>query len=378
MTKASLHEEFSVESSRHGCLPNGAYTEQTWFESERQSVMSSTWQYAGRASAIPNPGDMLPATVAATPIFLIRQKSGEINGFYNVCPHRGAKILPEARCGATTVTCPYHYWSFNLDGSLRGRPHFYGAGKHDIAKRDDAVERPALWPIRVEVFFDWVFVNLNGNATPLADQFQPLVDKLKGYDFSGAVFGSEITFDVKTNWKLAHENYFDILHKIAIHPELQKSSPIQTNVAFEWVTDNLALTHHTVQNPFDGRGEGLPGLPGFPEDMRQLGIAGHFYPNTNLMFWDGQITLFTCSPIAPDRTIETFSFYFAEEAMTEDYDAQRKAVAETWIALNNQDIGPLLWMQEARKIPVFTGGAFSPYWDQVIAEYVEKLKADTV
>ena len=82
MTKASLHEEFSVESSRHGCLPNGAYTEQTWFESERQSVMSSTWQYAGRASAIPNPGDMLPATVAATPIFLIRQKSGEINGFY--------------------------------------------------------------------------------------------------------------------------------------------------------------------------------------------------------------------------------------------------------------------------------------------------------
>ena len=339
--------------------------------------MASTWQFAGRASAVPNAGDMLPAMVGATPIFLVRQKSGEIAGFYNVCPHRGAKVLPQARCGAKVLACPYHAWSFNLDGSLRRRPHYHGADKHDVTKPGDEMERPGLFGVRTEIFFDWVFVNLDGTAQPLADQFQPLVDRLQGYDFSGAVFDDEVTFDVQANWKLAHENYFDILHKIAIHPELQHSAPIRTNVAYEWVTDDLAVTHHKVQNPFDGRGKGLPGLPGFPEDMRQLGIAVHVYPNTNIMFWDGQITLFTCSPMGPDRTIETFSIYFAEAAMTEDCKSHRQAVFDTWIELNNQDIQPLLWMQEARHIPVFDGGSFSPYWDDVIARYVEKLKADT-
>ena len=361
----------------YGCLPNEAYTDPAYFEQERRTVLSSTWQFAGRASAVPDPGDMLPTSVAATPVFLVRQRSGEIAAFYNVCPHRGAKVLPKPCKSAKTIICPYHTWSYNLDGTLRRRPHFDGADNHDVARDDDGVERPSLWRVRAEVFMDWVFLNLDGNAEPLSTQLQPLVDKLEGYDFANCVYGGELTFDVRTNWKLAHENFLDILHKIGIHPELQKSSPIQTNVRYEWLSDDLAISHHTVEEPFEGRGEGLPGLPGFPESMRRLGLSAHIYPNANLQLWDGQLTLFSCTPLAPDHTIETFSVYFAEEAMGEQHRAHRDAVFDMWRHLNEQDIEPLIWMQEARNIPVFNGGSFSPYWDEMIAKYVEKLKTDT-
>ena len=132
-----------------------------------------------------------------------------------------------------------------------------------------------------------------------------------------------------------------------------------------------------MENPTDGRGGGLPGLDGFPDELRNLGISGHIYPNANFQMWDGQLTLFSCTPLAPDRTIETFSVYFSEAAMVDAYRSQRDAVFDTWRHLNGQDMEPLVWMQEARKIPVFDGGAFSPYWDEVIADYIEKLKADT-
>ena len=376
MSVTDLQTTSEIAPGSCGRLPNSAYTDLRYFERECNTVLSSTWQFAGRASAIPNAGDSVLASVAGSAIFLMRQKSGEVSAFYNVCPHRGAKVMPAACQSAHSITCPYHNWNFSLDGQLRGRPHFYGADQHDRASPDDDVERPSLWAIRTALFFDWVFVNLDGTAPPLERFLAPLIDRLHGFDCSGCVFGGELSFDVPTNWKLAHENFFDILHKIAIHPELQEAAPIQTNVRYEWVED-IALTSHVVKNPTEGRGDGLPGLPGFPEKLRELGISAHLYPNANVQIWDGQITLFTCTPVAPDRTLETFSVYFSAEAMASRYAAAREEVFNMWRQLNNQDIQPLIWMQEARGISIFDGGSFSPYWDEVIAQYVERLKVST-
>jgi choline monooxygenase len=237
--------------------------------------------------------------------------------------------------------------------------------------------RPGLWPVRAEVWFDWIFVNLDGTAPALQKAIAPIVERMGGYDFNGCVYGGELTYDVKTNWKLAHENYLDVLHKFKIHPELEKAAPLRTNTPYAWVGDT-AVVSHTLESPTDGRGGTLPPLPGVPEEVRRLGVAAHFFPNANFMYWRDQAVLLVCDAVTPERTIEHFFIYFAEEAMQTQYGKAREQVFATWDHLNRQDIAPLEWMQEGRRAAHFDGGSFSPYWDPQIVEYLNRLKAATL
>ena len=356
-------------------LASEAYTDPAYLERERRSVLRSTWQFAGRVSQLPNPGDAMPSTIAGSPVLLLRATDGAIRAFDNVCPHRGTRLIGEPCTGLNSIVCPYHAWSFRLDGSLIGRPHFYGADQHDQA--GDGKSRPGLWSVRAETWFDWIFVNLDESAPPLQQTIAPIVDRMDGYDFDGCVYGGELTFDIKTNWKLAHENYLDVLHKFKIHPELEKSAPLRTNTSYDWIGDT-AVVSHTLETPTDGRGGSLPPLPGVSDNVRRLGVAAHFFPNTNFMYWRDQAVLLVCDPVAPDRTIEHFLIYFAEEAMQTQFNEERQRVFDTWDHLNRQDIQPLQWMQEGRHAMHFDGGSFSPYWDPQIVEYLHRLKTATV
>ena len=355
-------------------LPIAAYTDPAYLERERHSLLRSTWQFAARVSELPEPGDAVPTTIAGSPVLLLRDMTGDIRAFDNVCPHRGTRLLAESCRGLDSVVCPYHAWSFRLDGSLIARPHFYGADQHDRPQAGEALSR--LWSVRAEIWFDWIFVNLDGKAPPLAQAIAPIVERMDGYSFEGCAFGGELTFDVKTNWKLAHENYLDVLHKFKIHPELEKAAPLRTNTAYDWIGE-AAVVSHVLEAPTDGRGGSLPPLPGVSQSVQQLGVAGHFFPNTNFMYWRDQAVLFVCDPVAADHTIERFLIYFAKESLQTRYDNGRQQVFDSWTHLNQQDIQPLEWMQEGRHAAHFDGGSFSPYWDPQIVEYLERLKAAT-
>lgn len=356
-------------------LSNEAYISAEHLERERRSLLRSTWQFAGRVSQLPHAGDVLPSTIAGAPLLLLRDDHGSIRAFDNVCPHRGTRLVAEPCSRLRTIVCPYHAWSFQLNGALIGRPHFYGADEHDHA--DDGEARPHLWPIRAEIWFDWIFVNLDGKAPPLAQAVSPIVQRMGGYNFNGCVYGGELTFDVKANWKLAHENYLDVLHKFKIHPELDKAAPLRTNTPYDWIGDT-AVVSHELEEPTDGRGGSLPPLPGVSEEVRRLGVAGHFFPNTNFMYWRDQIVLFVCDPVTPGHTIEHFHIYFSEEAMEPQFHEARQQVFDTWNHLNQQDIQPLEWMQEGRHGVNFDGGTFSPHWDPQIVTYLRRLRSATI
>tara|TARA_B100000029_G_scaffold407224_1_gene408083 strand:+ start:71 stop:1171 length:1101 start_codon:yes stop_codon:yes gene_type:complete len=364
----------SNQTSPYNLLSNDAYTDPDYLERERSSVLRSTWQFAGRVSQLPNIGDAIPTTIAASPVLLLRDGNGDIRAFDNVCPHRGTKLLSEPACKLDTVVCPYHAWTFGLDGTLRARPHFYGADQHDRVADDRP--RPRLWDLRAEIWFDWIFVNLDTAAPPLADVIAPIVNLMDGYDFRGCVYGGSLEFDVASNWKLAHENYLDVLHKFKLHPELEKAAPLRTNSSYDWI-GHTAVVSHRLEAPTDGRGGALPALPDVTENVRELGVAAHLFPNTNFMYWRDQAVLFVCDPIAPDHTVEHFHIYFAEEAMQGQFDDARGDVFATWDHLNRQDIGPLEWMQAGRRAVNFDGGSFSDYWDPQIIEYLARLNAAT-
>ena len=130
-------------------LPSAAYTDPQFLALEERLLFAPSWIYAGRAAELAHPGDIRPVKVAGQPLLLLRNRSGEIKAFHNVCSHRNALLLREPVSGRPTLTCPYHAWSYDLDGRLVRTPHVGGQDIDDCPELDK--ETLGLKPVRLEL-----------------------------------------------------------------------------------------------------------------------------------------------------------------------------------------------------------------------------------
>ena len=203
-------------------LPNEAFTTDAFLSLEYRTLFKRSWVFAGRASAIANPGDVEPVEIAGSSLFMVRDTDQKIRVFHNVCPHRGARLVIESMQGAPSLTCPYHAWSYELDGDLKGRPHFHGPNQHDRgnAEGENAMDRVCLFEVRSSLWHDWVFVNLDGVAQPFDDYLAPIHSHLDGWDLSQFRFARHDRFEFRCNWKLAAENFSDYYHNFKVHPDM--------------------------------------------------------------------------------------------------------------------------------------------------------------
>ncbi|MBT6511580.1 MAG: Rieske (2Fe-2S) protein, partial [Rhodospirillaceae bacterium] len=129
---SDIRERLSRPTGDGGtCLPNACYTDAEWLKLENERLFARTWMYAGCLDQLAQPGDAFPTTIGGKPVLLVHGRDGEIRAFHNVCRHRGAVLVDKPCKGLAALTCPYHAWAYGLDGSLRTRLHFDGAGKHD-------------------------------------------------------------------------------------------------------------------------------------------------------------------------------------------------------------------------------------------------------
>ena len=133
-------------------LPASAYTDQEFWQTECETVLSHNWVCAGFAHELENPGDCVPTMVAGKPVMLVKNEKGEIAAFHNVCRHRCLTLVDEPKNVGKLIKCPYHAWAYDLDGHLRASPHFGGTDKHEF----EGFERSehSLFPIRVHVWHD--------------------------------------------------------------------------------------------------------------------------------------------------------------------------------------------------------------------------------
>ncbi len=347
-------------SQGHG-LPNMAYTSDAWLEHERRHLMWPMWMLAGFESQIPDPGDAVPVSVAGCPLVLVRSHGGKIAAFHNVCRHRGAVIVTEPCKGLATLTCPYHAWAYGLDGRLRTRPHFHGGGHHDFP--GDGDDRGNLRGVRCESWRGMLFINIDGNAAPLAEHMAPAEEHLEGWEPQTLAYGGSLTFEVAANWKHIHENFIDVYHKFAIHPALCEFAPLETSNPMVPIADHLLKTWHVIAAPQEGRGKGLPPLPGLPDALHHEGRFFTMIPTCNINIWYDQIAVLVAEPTGTGTTRETIHLLFAPEAMAGQFDSARQTAIDTWDSLNREDILPLESMQRGRESPGFDGGTLSPFWD---------------
>jgi carnitine monooxygenase subunit len=214
----AFDKPLSEDAERSWTLPARYYVDPAIYEAEREKIFFKSWQYVGHKSQLPKPGDYVTGYIIDQPVFVLRDRSGELRGYYNVCLHRAHELLKDSgSLRSAAITCPYHAWAYDFEGTLRAAPNC----KH---VKDFNVEDFHLTPVRVEMFAGFVFVNLDPDATPLKDQVGWLETDLRehvpGFDelkFYGPMsFGNAHT---KANWKVVVDNYVECYHCPKAHPD---------------------------------------------------------------------------------------------------------------------------------------------------------------
>ena len=213
---AELEALFRPTGEAHG-LPGRVYTDPGFLALEQGTLFLNTWVGVATASEIPNPGDALPVDLAGHPLFLVRDETGQIRCFYNICRHRGAAPIRDKCQLRGSIRCPWHGWTYHLDGTLRGTPQLGGIGIHEAKNFDKT--NIALASARVEQWFDILFVNLDGKARPLAEHMKPFLDQ-DDYDFTRLHQNGSWEMFYPGNWKLAMESAIEDYHFPFVHGQL--------------------------------------------------------------------------------------------------------------------------------------------------------------
>jgi choline monooxygenase len=204
----------SPEIARASTIPSRWYTDPGALAVENERIFLRTWQPVGQASKLANPGEYLACEVAGEPLAIVRGNDGELRAFSNVCRHRASIILQGSGC-AKSLRCPYHAWTYSLDGKLLVAPEFEGVENWN---RSDIF----LPRVRVEVWGPFVFVNFDGQAPPLSEVMGGIPRQVAelGCHLDQLHFSYRRDYVLHCNWKVYIDNYLEGYHLPAAHPSL--------------------------------------------------------------------------------------------------------------------------------------------------------------
>ena len=367
-------------------LPNAAFTSEEFLALERETLFKRSWVFAGRLSQVPKRGDVEPIEVAGRKVFLARGADDRVRVFYNVCPHRGARLVIEPQRETPVLTCPYHAWSYDLDGNLKGRPHYHGPDRHDRGGNGNgrAGDRDAvcLFEVRSAVWHDWVFVNLDGAAQDFDDYMKPIRAHFDGWDFSQFRYAHYEQFEFRCNWKLAVENGADFYHNFKVHSSTSDVAFV-TAESDPFLGDGIHLSAVAMlsgpDRMFSSVSLGaLPILSGLSQEKMSMLPVAVVFPNSFIVARPGILELLYFEPIGPDGTVMHNWFYFVGDgADAPEHESSRQLVYADLENTNKEDEGICLRLQEGRTCDAYDGGRLSPYWDSGTAHFHRQL-ADAI
>lgn len=204
-----LRQNVSMPFNQAKAMPKSVYTSKEFLDLEMEHIFKKDWFCAGRAETLKNKGDYLTFELAGQPIMVVRDGDGQIRAQSNVCLHRMSTLL-EGSGNTKTIVCPYHAWTYNLDGSMRGAP---GMGKNDAFCKDQL----KLPQVRCEIWLGWIMVSLNPDAKPVASELSEAEAMIEDYDMASyqQTFSESHLWD--TNWKVLAENFMESYHLPVCH-----------------------------------------------------------------------------------------------------------------------------------------------------------------
>ncbi len=332
-------------------IPSAWFTEHRFHQLDLEAVFARTWQYAGHLDRLAEPGSWLACEAAGEPVVVVRDLEGTLRAFYNVCRHRGGPLALEDGCGRV-LKCQYHGWTYQLDGTLRGVPHW---NLVELFDRDDY----GLVSVRVETWDGLVFVCLDPDAAPLTEVIAGVSETISPIRLSDMTFHERVVYDVNANWKVYVENYLEGYHVPIVHPELVQMydfSSYETEVSEHWSLQHSALT----------------------EDEHIYGKGGRaFYycvfPNFMLNILPGRLQTNLVIPVASDRCRVVFEYFYSDAGS----EAARKRIAndrEFADSVQAEDIEICEHVQQGLKSRGYDRGRFSVKYEGGVFHFQNRLR----
>jgi Rieske 2Fe-2S family protein len=341
-------------------LPRAAYVDDAVLAWEREHLFDGGWVCAGRASSVAEPGTQHATRVGATGILQVRDGDGALRVVANICRHRGHELLP---CGATTsrgvVQCPYHAWTYELDGTLRLAPH---------AGADIDTATLGLVPLRHAEWGGWVFVNVDGAAPPFEEYVGGLAGLLAPWQCERLAVGETHHYDLAANWKIACENYHECYHCPLIHPELCRVSPPDSGDNIDdlpgaFVGGSMVLADDATTMSLDGS-SGAPPLPGLDERLRREVMYVNLLPNLLISLHPDYVMTHRIQPVTPrTSSVECQWLFDPEVAASPAFDPS--FAVDFWDLTNRQDWAAVESVQRGLDSPRFVPGVFADAEDAV-------------
>ena len=302
-TLAELIDSYDPEAPLENALtiPASWYTDLRLYELEQQTVFTNSWQLAGRVDQLREPGQYVTWEISGEPIVIVRGNDGQLRGFFNVCRHHAAAVMTEPAGTAPHLRCPYHGWTYSLEGELKGAPDFAG-----VCNFDKAVN--GLLPIQTTVWENWVFVRIgdsNIDKSSMAEFPCPdLVNQIQPLDLIKLQWLERRHYTFDCNWKVFVDNYLDGGYHV---PYLHKG-----------LDSVLDYSNYTIEN---GERFCLQASPIVSERaesetgaVRRGDRALYYwiYPNFMINWYDGVMDTNLVLPLGIDKTEVIFDFYFPD------------------------------------------------------------------
>jgi glycine betaine catabolism A len=343
-------------------LPKASFTSEAEFRRERDAILFADWFCIGRAERLAGPGDYLTADVAGESVIVVRGEDGVLRGFYNVCRHRGSRLVPPEDCEPASQTvngcfggsirCPYHAWTYDLDGTLRSAPFLPDLRNHRAGL--------ALHPVDVATWGGFVFIRLEPAAGPsLMAALGEIDGRVAAYGLDGLRTGARLRYEVAANWKVVLENYNECYHCGPVHPELCELVPdfARTGGDVDW---DSGVPHREGAYTFTATGTTtrLP-FPGLSEPERTRHFGELVLPNLLLSLCADHVAAFTVWPESAQRTTVVCDFLFhPDEIAKPDFDPSD--AVSFWDMVNRQDWLICERVQDGMTSRRFTAGYLAP------------------
>lgn len=320
------------EFSAARTLPGAVFGDASVFSLEQHSLFARDWICVAHVSALRVAGDYLTRRVAGESLLLVCGSDGEIRAFFNVCRHRGSRLVDAAQGkNLTRILCPYHAWSYRPEGQLQHAPKM---------PETFSVSQHGLVPVRLGIRFGLIFVNLDERAAPLEQWLTDLPD-LARYRLPDLICGRRVEYEVRANWKLICENYSECYHCPGAHPQLNELTelitrserPMERGACFNGGPMRLRDGIDTMSTSGKHR---LPMLPGLSDDDGRYVHYYVLYPNLLLSPHPDYVLLHFLSPLAPDRTHVVCEWLLAPAALASSREDLEDVVG-FWDLTNRQD-----------------------------------------
>ena len=339
---STIKGKYDEVATRSHSINTRCYTEPKFLQIEQQQVFHRSWQFLCHEEKLRAAGSYVTMNIEGQPIVAIRNRDGELRAYYNVCKHRGHELL-SGEGQTKRITCPYHAWTYDLDGALITAPR--SEHLENFAQQEICLDQ-----VQIEVFCHLVFVNLDADTSPLAEQSGNLADEIMAYapDLSKLTFATRLTYRIKANWKAVVDNFLECYHCPVVHKGFSSMIDMDT---YKVKTHGIYSSHMARAKLGENKAYNIA-------DATVTDHAVWFlWPNITLMRYPGRgnFMVWRFYPINETETWEEFDFFFETADPNETEMEALRFIDEE---LQPEDINLVESVQRGMSTPAFNSGRY--------------------